>query len=112
MDVSITCRCMDVKDANYPEEKGKISEQGSKKAVERRPRSKLSKKERSFIILCNILLVTMIIVDLFQVFGFIKLENFIVFILANLVGLSFGYVSYRIKRRVRIRALREQEQGR
>jgi len=92
--------------SNTDEEKERPSKQMGQKSVKNRYKSKLSKKERTYITFCNIIMGMMILLDLYYLIGFIRIQNYMLFTLANLVSFSLGYISYRIKRRARTKTIK------
>jgi len=72
----------------------------------RRFRPRLSRFERVYLFLSDILSGAMILFDLLYLGEITQADPFILFI-ANLFMVSFSYVGYQIKKRARKRALRE-----
>lgn len=78
-----------------------------KKKIAEMIRSRLSKRERFFLTICDLLTVTIVLVDLMFFMGFVKVSNLMILALVNIGIVGVSYFSYKLRRRVRRTVLRE-----
>lgn len=80
---------------------GSVSEDNKKKRI----RSKLSRRESTFLSVSDIITVTMILIDLFYFLDVLKIGQGLL-IAANIIIVIASYVAYQLKRKVRRRTIR------
>lgn len=78
----------------------------NKSEKEQKPSPLITKKERLYLSIGDMLMIVMILVDLMYLSGLIQLSGKII-IIVNVLMISISYVIYEMKRRVRKRTIRE-----
>lgn len=78
-----------------------------KKKIAKMIKSRLSERERIFLTICDLLTVTMVLVDLMFFMGFVKVSNLMILALVNIGIVGLSYFSYKHRRGVRRTVLRE-----
>lgn len=88
----------------------KSDEEGTKREFRKKMATNLSSRERNFIIISDVLIVGFVTIDLFAFTGLINI-NMGLLSLVNLPMIAFSYYYFRFKRRIAIKAFREDEKN-
>jgi len=91
-------------------DESKTDEEEAKRELREKMATKLSSRERNFIIISDILIVGFITIDLFAFTGLINI-NMSLLSLANLPMIAFSYYYFRFKKRIASKAFREAEKN-
>jgi len=91
-------------------DESKSDEEEAEREFRKKMVTNLSSRERNFIIISDILIVGFITIDLFAFTGLINI-NMGLLSLANLPMVAFSYYYFRFKKRITIKAFREDEKN-
>jgi hypothetical protein len=91
------------------DDSGKKSEarKKDKKKIAQMIKSRLSKRERIFLTICDLMTVTIVLVDLMFFIDFVKISNLMILTLLNIGIVGLSYFSYKFRKKVRRTVLKE-----
>ena len=88
----------------------KSDEEGTKREFRKKMATNLSSRERNFIIISDVLIVGFVTIDLFAFTGLINI-NMGLLSLVNLPMIAFSYYYFKFKKRMTIKAFRDEKNG-
>jgi len=83
------------------------SRRKEKEKIKKMIKSRLSERERIFLIICDLLTVAIVLVDLIVLTGLAQISNLGILTLVNLVVVGISYLSYRLRKNVGRKVVRE-----
>lgn len=91
-------------------DESKTDEEEAKRELREKMATKLSSREKNFIIISDLLIVGFITIDLFAFTGLINI-NMSLLSLANLPMIAFSYYYFKFKKRIASKAFRESDKN-
>lgn len=88
------------------------SRKEEKEKIKKMIKSRLSERERIFLTICDLLTVAIILVDLIFFMGLAQTSNLMMLTLANIGVVGFSYLSYKLRKTVGKKVVRELHEAR